>query len=164
MPLREAYPSPSSPAASAVMRGNRRRDTRPEMALRRALHRLGARYRVDLRIEAGDVVVRPDVVFTRRRLAIFVDGCFWHACAQHGTKPSVNLAYWQAKLARNVARDQRVTEALTTSGWRVIRVWEHEDPEDAACVIAGAAGLGCMRNGPQHALSSPGPPSSRYST
>ncbi len=72
------------------------------------------------------------MVFTRARLAVFVDGCFWHACPIHGTKPRVNQAYWGPKLARNVARDREENSALAAAGWRVLRIWEHEDVLDAA--------------------------------
>jgi DNA mismatch endonuclease (patch repair protein) len=82
-----------------------------------------------LAVKAGDIRVRPDIVFPRARLAIFLDGCFWHACPQHGTSPRHNSAYWSEKLARNAARDRRVNRALTTHGWTVLRFWEH-DPVD----------------------------------
>jgi DNA mismatch endonuclease (patch repair protein) len=108
------------------MSRNRRRDTKPELLLRRQLHARGARYRVDYRIKAGNVSVRPDIVFTRRRLAIFLDGCFWHCCPEHGNVPAHNRAYWMPKLARNRVRDGEVTAALMNAGWTVIRAWEHE--------------------------------------
>ena len=88
-------PTPSSAAASATMRANRRRDTTPERILRSALHRLGWRFRVDLPVEVGGRRVRPDIVFTRRRVAVFVDGCFWHACPEHGQQPTANASYWE---------------------------------------------------------------------
>jgi DNA mismatch endonuclease (patch repair protein) len=74
------------------------------------------------------VRVHPDIVFTRAKVAVFLDGCFWHACPEHGTAPKSNVAYWQPKLKANTERDQRVNEALTRDGWSVRRVWEHEDP------------------------------------
>jgi DNA mismatch endonuclease, patch repair protein len=125
------YPHPSSAAVSAVMKGNRKRDTTPEMLIRRLLHSQGLRYRVNHRLLLGDVAVRPDIVFVRRRLAVFVDGCFWHSCPEHGTQPRANPTYWGPKLARNQARDQLVNERLTLSGWTVLRVWEHEPPATA---------------------------------
>jgi len=76
------------------------------------------------------------VVFPRQRVAVFVDGCFWHRCPEHGTSPRANNDYWTAKLDRNVARDRRNNEALVAAGWTVLRVWEHEDPVDAASRIA----------------------------
>ena len=81
-------------------------------------------------------LVRPDIVFTRRHFAVFVDGCYWHACPEHGTRPSHNRGYWDDKLARNVARDHSVNQALSSAGWHVIRIWEHEDPRAAAARIA----------------------------
>jgi DNA mismatch endonuclease (patch repair protein) len=120
------YPMPSHPNVTLRMSRNHRRDTKPELRLRRLLHASGARYRVDFRIKADEVTVRPDIVFTRRRLAIFLDGCFWHGCPEHGNVPAHNRTYWMPKLARNRARDEEVTAALTNAGWTVIRAWEHE--------------------------------------
>jgi DNA mismatch endonuclease (patch repair protein) len=110
------------------MRRNPRRDTGPEMAVRSELHRRGLRFRKDLPLRVPGRVVRPDVVFTRARLAVFVDGCFWHRCPEHGNVPRANGAYWQPKLERNVARDRAVGAALGEAGWRVLRAWEHEAP------------------------------------
>lgn len=129
------YPQPSTPAVTAVMRGNVRRDTRPELRIRSLLHRLGYRFRKDFAIVAGEIRVRPDIVFTRRRVAVFVDGCYWHRCVEHGTEPRANAGYWRAKLDGNVDRDRRVTTALRAAGWIVLRVWEHEAPEDAVAQI-----------------------------
>jgi DNA mismatch endonuclease (patch repair protein) len=114
------------------MSRNRRRDTKPELLLRRVLHARGLRYRVDYPIKVGEVTVRPDVVFTRRQIAVFLDGCFWHGCPQHGNVPDRNRAYWLPKLARNLARDAAVTTALTQAGWAVVRAWEHESSEGIA--------------------------------
>ncbi len=124
-------PRSSSPAVTRTMQGNRRRDTAPEVRLRSALHARGHRFRKDLRVVADGVAVRPDVVFPRRRVAIFLDGCFWHACPEHGTQPRSNDWYWAPKLARNVERDRRQTSALERAGWRVLRVWEHEPVDQA---------------------------------
>jgi DNA mismatch endonuclease (patch repair protein) len=118
------------------MQGNVRRDTRPERALRSALHRLGLRYRVDLKLGAGRSAPRPDVAFMRARVAVFVDGCFWHGCPEHGTSPRTNSGYWSAKVARNRARDSANDAALAEAGWAVVRVWEHESPATAADAIA----------------------------
>lgn len=117
---------------------NRRRDTKPEIELRRALHRQGQRFRVDLPINAQGLTVRPDVVFTRQRVAVFVDGCFWHGCPLHGNMPVRNQDYWKPKLERNTARDRRVDGALQQAGWIVIRCWEHELPELVADCVAAA--------------------------
>jgi DNA mismatch endonuclease, patch repair protein len=120
------------------MKANRRKDTKPELVVRRAIHAAGLRYRVDapIKLSRGGQV-RPDVVFLARRVCLFVDGCFWHGCEQHYTVPSANSRYWQAKLELNRARDRRVTDALVADGWTVVRAWEHEDAEEvAARVIA----------------------------
>jgi DNA mismatch endonuclease, patch repair protein len=86
-------------------------------------------YRLDL---PTGVRVRPDIVFTKARIAIFYDSCFWHACPSHGRQPSVNEWYWTPKLERTAARDRRATEALKDAGWEVIRIWEHDDLAAAA--------------------------------
>jgi DNA mismatch endonuclease, patch repair protein len=126
-------PPPSTPAVRAAMRGNQRRDTRPELALRSALHARGMRYRVDLpiRLATGIRPIRPDIVFTRAKIAVFVDGCFWHGCPDHGTKPASNTDYWTAKLERNIQRDRRNNALLEEAGWTVVRIWEHEASHDA---------------------------------
>jgi DNA mismatch endonuclease (patch repair protein) len=119
------------------MRGNRKRDTKPEKALRSALFERGLRYRVDypIRVTEGDRPIRADIVFTAARLAVFVDGCFWHCCPEHGTRPNRNSYYWDAKLERNVERDHRYDAMLNEADWTVMRFWEHEDPDDAAAKI-----------------------------
>jgi DNA mismatch endonuclease (patch repair protein) len=113
------------------MLANRRRDTGPERALRSELHRRGLRYRVDHAPLAG-VRCRADLVFPRSRVAVFVDGCFWHACPEHGNLPKANRDWWRTKLELNVARDRRNDEALREAGWQVIRIWEHEPVAAAA--------------------------------
>jgi DNA mismatch endonuclease (patch repair protein) len=101
--------------------------------IRSALHRAGLRFRVDHPVRVGDArPIRPDIVFTRQRVAVFVDGCFWHGCPEHGTAPKTNAVYWSEKIAANVARDARHVNTLEAGGWRVLRVWSHEQPEDAA--------------------------------
>jgi DNA mismatch endonuclease, patch repair protein len=114
------------------MRSNRRAETEPEIALRSALHSLGLRFRKDFPLRIGGQVLRPDVVFTRARVAIYVDGCFWHRCPQHGTMPRANARYWREKLNRNVQRDREKDRLLTKAGWAVVHIWEHEDPTEAA--------------------------------
>ncbi|MXY78734.1 MAG: very short patch repair endonuclease [Chloroflexi bacterium] len=120
------------------MRANRRRDTGPERDLRSGLHRRGWRFRVDLPVKAGGRRVRPDIVFTRRRVAVFVDGCFWHACPDHGQMPRANASYWEPKLRRNVERDLEDTGALERSAWTVVRVWEHQPTPDAVADVEAA--------------------------
>jgi DNA mismatch endonuclease (patch repair protein) len=117
------------------MSGQRRRDTAPEMAIRRLLHSRGLRYRVNFAPVVG-LRRRADVVFTRAKVAVFVDGCFWHGCPTHGTKPKSNAEWWVAKLERNVVRDRDTDDRLSTDGWCVIRVWEHEDAVEAARTIS----------------------------
>jgi DNA mismatch endonuclease, patch repair protein len=128
---RHSPPEPSSDAARAVMRGNRSADTVPELALRRALHRRGLRFRVHRQV-LESLRCRPDVVFGPARVAVFVMGCFWHRCPEHGALPQANRDYWAAKFARNVARDRRNRDALEHAGWHVVWVWEHERPDAAA--------------------------------
>lgn len=119
------------------MSRQRSRDTDPERALRSALHRLGYRYRVHRQPIAG-LRRQADIVFTRARVAVFVDGCFWHQCPEHATSPRANGAWWAAKLAANAARDQDTDRRLAEAGWRVVRVWEHEIPEEAARRVVAA--------------------------
>ncbi|AVH22825.1 very short patch repair endonuclease [Nocardia cyriacigeorgica] len=126
---------------SRNMQANRRSDTKPEVSLRRALHRMGYRYRKDLRFEVSGVKVRPDIVFTARKVAVYVDGCFWHVCPLHGRRPTTNEWYWTPKLRRNIERDRAADKALAAAGWRVVRLWEHEElPRAVAAVVAALAG------------------------
>lgn len=145
------YPQPTNPQVSERMRRNPRRDSGPELALRRALHRRGLRYRVDMPIKTGSRTVRPDIVFSRARLAVFVDGCFWHCCPEHGNVPKANPAYWRPKLARNVERDRIVDAELSATNWRVMRAWEHEDPglvaDRVAIAYAQAIAVAAGRSG-----------------
>ena len=120
------------------MQANRRRYTKPELALRSALHRAGFRYRVDYRIDLPGGRVRPDIVFTRKRIAVFVDGCFWHCCPEHGSRPSINQSYWSLKLARNVERDAQNTKLLREADWTVVRIWEHESVPSALTRVTEA--------------------------
>lgn len=138
---RGLYPPPMNEGRSRNMQANRRSDTKPEVSLRRALHRQGYRYRKDLRFEVGGVKVRPDIVFTARKVAVYVDGCFWHVCPVHGRRPTKNEWYWTPKLRRNVERDRAADAALTAAGWRVVRLWEHEElPRAVAAVVAALEG------------------------
>ncbi|MFE9786722.1 very short patch repair endonuclease [Nocardia salmonicida] len=131
MSARRALSPPTDAATSARMSKQRRAHTAPELALRRELHRAGLRYFVDRPPIKGQRR-RADVVFPRLRIAVYVDGCFWHRCPAHATDPKNNAQWWADKLAGNVARDRATDAALTEAGWRVVRVWEHEDPHTAA--------------------------------
>jgi DNA mismatch endonuclease (patch repair protein) len=134
------YPAPLDEAVSRRMRRNLKRDTRPEVALRSELHARGARFRVNLLICVDGLSVRADVAFTRRKLAVFVDGCFWHSCPQHGNMPRRNSEYWRPKLERNARRDRIVNEGLLAAGWNVLRVWEHEPVNGVADKVMDALG------------------------
>ena len=127
-------PSASSPTIRRRMQNQRRRDTAPEIALRKELHRLGFRFRVDHPVLRG-VLRRADIAFTRARVAVFVDGCFWHSCPVHGTSPKANAEWWRDKLAANVRRDRATDDALRAAGWEVVRIWEHSDVVSAAELV-----------------------------
>lgn len=114
------------------------RDTQPEIELRRALHARGLRYRVHVKPVPG-LRRTVDILFPRRRLAVFVDGCFWHRCPEHATYPKTNADWWSEKLARNAQRDADTDQRLAEAGWTVVRVWEHELPADAADRIEALA-------------------------
>jgi DNA mismatch endonuclease (patch repair protein) len=120
------------------MQGNRRTDTRPEVALRSLLHRRGLRFRKDQSLHLRNTRVRPDVVFPRARVAIFLDGCYWHGCTEHKTLPKTNTEFWAKKISRNVERDREVDHALTDVGWLVLRFWEHDDLTEACEAIENA--------------------------
>jgi DNA mismatch endonuclease, patch repair protein len=119
------------------MQGNRSSDTGPEVALRSALHARGLRFRKHHRPVAG-LRCRADIVFPSERVAVFVQGCFWHGCEAHGVSPQTNAAYWNAKIARNRERDAQNSAALTAAGWRVLQIWEHESVDEAAAQVVGA--------------------------
>lgn len=125
----------SSEAVRRTMQGNTRRDTAPELELRRQLHALGLRFRVDRR-PLPELNRRADVVFGPSRVAVFMHGCFWHGCPEHYHRPGTNVEYWSAKVERNRTRDADTTARLKAAGWLPIVVWEHEDPVKAAGRIA----------------------------
>lgn len=152
-------PPASSPAVRRSMQGNRRRDTRPEVLLRRELRRLGRTgYRVDHPVDVTKglerfmeqagltaypfqrrrLTVRPDLVFVGARLAVFLHGCYWHGCEDHYVEPRTNAGYWGPKIARNRERDRETALLLEAAGWRVLTVWEHEAPQEAAQRVLGA--------------------------
>lgn len=120
-------PIPSSPYISRFMSRLPRRDTGPEVALRRALHAGGVRFRIHANLPG-----RPDIVLVRLRVAVFVDGCFWHGCPKHASMPKANRAFWEAKLKENKERDARKDEALKALGWTPLHIWEHDDIDAAA--------------------------------
>ena len=119
------------------MRAQRERDTRIEREIRSRLHARGLRFRVHRRLLAGSRR-EVDVVFPGAKVAVFVDGCFWHGCPEHGTWPRNNADFWRAKIEGNVRRDRDTDAKLEAEGWTVVRVWEHEAPADAAARIADA--------------------------
>lgn len=135
----------SSPAVRNVMRANRGRDTAPELALRRALHAAGMRYRVNARPIAGSRMT-VDIVFPRARVAVEVLGCFWHGCSEHHRPATRNADFWREKVTGNVERDTRKRALLEADGWTLVTVWEHEDPVVAAATIEGLVrGRGAKR-------------------
>lgn len=139
-------PQASSPEALRRMKAQRRRDTAPEIALRSALHRRGLRFRVDYKLPS--MRRRADIAFPRARVAVFVDGCFWHGCPEHGTTPKANADWWKEKIKANQQRDQNTDRRLHELGWDSIRVWEHEAPAEVAHWIADL-----LRRGTQQAPS-----------
>ncbi|MGW9029032.1 very short patch repair endonuclease [Streptomyces sp. NPDC055722] len=129
--------SPIASSASVAARMSRQasRDTAQELAVRRLLHSSGLRYRVHVPVP-GMPRRTVDILFGRLRIAVFLDGCFWHGCPDHATSPRANAEWWRTKLDRNIARDRETTEHLTSVGWTVLRFWEHEAPERIAQRIA----------------------------
>lgn len=111
-----------------------RKDTKPELAIRGELHSRGLRYRVQLKVP-GNRRRTIDIAFTRARLAVYVDGCFWHGCPEHHVQPKANSDWWRWKMETNKARDRDTDRLLDEAGWSVLRIWEHEDPEAAAARV-----------------------------
>ena len=136
MPPLEVPPA-SSPGRRRNMQANRARDTAPEVAVRSALHRAGLRFRKHARPLAS-LHCEADVVFRRERVAVFIDGCYWHGCSEHARVPDTNNEYWSAKIGGNIARDERNNAALAEAGWLVIRHWEHEPVEDVVASVRAA--------------------------
>ncbi|MCX4797300.1 very short patch repair endonuclease [Streptomyces sp. NBC_01242] len=126
---------PSSPDVSARMSRQASRDTAPEVAVRKLLHASGYRYRLNERVP-GMSRRTIDIAFTRAKVAVFLDGCFWHGCPVHATHPKSNAEWWRRKLDRNMARDTETTEHLAAAGWTVLRFWEHEAPSLVAERVA----------------------------
>lgn len=117
------------------MQATPRRDTPAELRIRKVLHSMGLRYSVDAK-PLKESPRRADLVFRRAKVAVFVDGCFWHGCPKHGSWPTANKEFWRAKLLANRARDADTSRRLKFQGWGVVRVWEHDDPTRAAQRIA----------------------------
>ncbi|WP_405442788.1 very short patch repair endonuclease [Streptomyces niveus] len=128
---------PSSAAVSARMSRQPSRDTAPEVAVRKLLHSAGLRYRVNVPVP-GMPRRTIDIVFGPAKIAVFLDGCFWHGCPQHATRPKSNAEWWRTKLDKNIARDRETTEHLEARGWTVLRFWEHENPEAISQTVARA--------------------------
>ncbi|MFC8535417.1 very short patch repair endonuclease [Streptomyces sp. NPDC057249] len=128
---------PSSPAVSARMSRQASRDTAPEVAVRKLLHASGYRYRLNERVPHMSRRT-IDIAFTRARVAVFLDGCFWHGCPVHATQPKSNAEWWRQKLDRNMARDAETTAHLVAEGWTVLRFWEHQAPAQVAEKVAEA--------------------------
>lgn len=124
----------SNPGVRKSMQANRSKDTSPELALRKLLHAQGLRYRVNSR-PFKQLRRTADVVFSKAKVAVFVDGCFWHACPEHYTEPIKNVDYWRTKISRNLERDAEINQRLADEGWKVLRFWSHVDPEVAAGVV-----------------------------
>ena len=127
-------PAASTDAIRRSMVANRGRDTSPELAVRQLLYRLGLRYRVNYQPETS-LRRSVDIVFTRARIAVFIDGCFWHSCPQHGSLPRANAEFWASKLGRTQERDAETNAALAKLGWRVLRYWEHEAPSRVVTMV-----------------------------
>ena len=140
-PARQAHAETASvsfagaPAIRSKMQAQRSRDTAAELAVRRAVHARGLRYRVDEAPVPG-FRRRADLVFRPIKLAVYIDGCFWHACPEHATWPRTNRSWWRAKLGRNQQRDRETDRRLADEGWTVLRLWEHEPAAEAADRVA----------------------------
>jgi len=128
-------PKPLDALTQNRMRLVKQSGTRCELELRRALHAMGFRYHVNCCPISG-LRSKADIVFSRYRVAVYVDGCYWHNCPTHGTRPKNNASWWAEKLERNRERDHKTAVALRNAGWTVIRIWEHEDSAVAARLVA----------------------------
>ena len=146
--IKRGYALPPS-ARSMNMAAVKRSDTKPELALRKALHAAGYRFRKDYPMRLEDKLVRPDIAFTRRRVAVFIDGCYWHSCPVHWQIPGTNSAFWSKKLSATSERDRVQDELLRRAGWHVLRIWEHETiPAAVASVVSALEQRACMGEPP----------------
>lgn len=153
-----SHPGAISQGLSERMSRAARRDTAPELALRQELHRRGRRYGVVVRVP-GRNRRTIDIAFTKAKLAVFVDGCFWHGCPRHGTKPTHNSEWWVTKLAANEGRDRDTDEHLAAEGWAVLRIWEHVPSTAAADQVEAALdGLRGLRQADAKGLQRPEEP------
>jgi DNA mismatch endonuclease (patch repair protein) len=143
---RRGVPPPSSDDVRRRMQATGQRDTAAELAIRSILHGMGMRYRVD-RAPVPGLRRRADLVFATAKVAVFIDGCFWHGCPEHATWPKAHGDWWRAKILENGQRDRDTDERLSSHGWIVLRVWEHEDPKEAANRISRSVGLQLKRGG-----------------
>ena len=143
-------PAPSSPQAGARLARQRRTGTAPEMALRRAVHRMGLRYAVDAPLPLPGTRRRADLLFVGPKIAVFVDGCYWHGCPTHGSRPKSNADWWADKLASNARRDADTDRRLSDAGWLALRFWEHTDPGAAAVAVHDA--VSARRRPPRRAV------------
>ena len=134
---RNISPAASDEKTRSRMSNTRQRDNANEVALRSALHRRGLRFRLHRKILEGSTRT-ADIAFTRARLAIFVDGCFWHGCPIHGSWPKTNAEWWRQKIDANRRRDSDTNERLTAIGWKVLRIWEHEKIDAAVSMVENA--------------------------
>ncbi|WP_071655715.1 very short patch repair endonuclease [Mangrovactinospora gilvigrisea] len=127
----------SSAANRKSMLGNRNRDTSPELALRRLVHAAGLRYRVAAK-PLAKMRRTADMVFRPTRIAVFIDGCYWHGCPDHFVQPKTNPEYWENKIGGNIRRDRETDQRLTDEGWLVLRFWEHQPAEECAAIVEDA--------------------------
>ncbi|RDG36384.1 very short patch repair endonuclease [Streptomyces corynorhini] len=143
-------PPEGSWASSAARRRNmqaiRSRDTKPEILIRRLVHAQGLRYRVAAK-PLAELRRTADLVFRPAKVAVFIDGCYWHGCPEHYVSPKTNPGYWSEKVARNMTRDRDTDQRLTDAGWTVLRFWEHESPDACALQIATTVGSRRARGG-----------------
>lgn len=138
--------TPSSPGVSARMSRQASKDTGVELAVRKLLHAAGLRYRIEYPVP-GMPRRRLDVAFPGAKVAVLIDGCFWHGCPEHATQPKANADWWRQKLDRNMARDRETTEHLIAAGWKVLRFWEHLPPEEVAAAVRAAVDEEKQRRG-----------------
>ena len=145
---KRGYDLPPS-VRSLNMAAVKRSDTKAELAVRKALHARGYRFRKDYPLRLDGKLIRPDIAFTKRRVAIFVDGCYWHSCPIHGRVPATNSTFWREKLSSTAERDRAQDQLLRHAGWHVLRIWEHETPQAAVeAIIAVLTQEGCMGEPP----------------